>query len=424
MLRLNILADVPRIEGTIPVDLPIENDSRFLFISHAQRSYTHSLHKYPAKFFPELPRWIIERFSDRGDYILDPFMGSGTTNLEALLLERNSMGIDVDPFSRFIAKVKTTPIQQTELCLGYDKIKEYIGKYDEKKVLDGIPEFPYRDNWFKPYILKELAYIKKCINRLDTSQKVKNFFLVNFSSIIRATSEADNNCTRTVIRKKLNKQVLPGAALKMFLKRTENGVRGMLAFAGKQPAAKVDIPDTADARDINICSDNTFDLALTSPPYLNAVDYPRTHQLEIYCLGIESGSLRNLKSNHVGTEVVSSRDYKDLHETGCDSADKVIKQIYQVDPRRAYIATKYIQDMTANLQEVYRVLKPNKNYVVVIGNNMVRGKLFETWKYLKEIALTIGYEVECNFISEIINHYIKIPRRERINDDHVLVLRK
>ena len=70
-----------RVEGDIPINLPIDDGARFLFISKDQRVLTHGIHKYPAKFFPELPRWIIRRFSDRGNTVLDPFMGSGTTNL-------------------------------------------------------------------------------------------------------------------------------------------------------------------------------------------------------------------------------------------------------------------------------------------------------------------------------------------------------
>ena len=68
------------------------------------------------------------------------------------------------------------------------------------------------------------------------------------------------------------------------------------------------IPDGHDARCIGY-PDSYFDLALTSPPYVNAVDYPRTHQLESYWLGVASGSLTPLKKMHVGNEAVSSQDY-------------------------------------------------------------------------------------------------------------------
>ncbi|MBL7110257.1 MAG: site-specific DNA-methyltransferase, partial [Candidatus Marinimicrobia bacterium] len=99
-----------RIDGNIPIDLEIKNGQRFLFISYDQSRYSHGIHKYPAKFFPELPRWLIQRYSNENDIILDPFTGSGTTNVEALLSNRNSIGIDVDPFSRFLSKIKTTPL--------------------------------------------------------------------------------------------------------------------------------------------------------------------------------------------------------------------------------------------------------------------------------------------------------------------------
>jgi DNA modification methylase len=413
-----------RIEGDIPIALPIVDGRRFLFISKDQRALTHGIHKYPAKFFPELPRWIVQRYSKRGDRVLDPFMGSGTVNLEASLLGRRSIGIDVDPFSKFLARVKTTPLLEHELLSAWRSIRKRVDRYIEPAHFDGVPEFPYRDNWFKPHALKELAHIKTEIEKTAASQEIKDFFLVCFSSVIRQVSEADNNCTRTVIRKTLGKQVPPGMAINLFLKRAETQVENMRALSALDPSGDVFIPDDVDARDMGVVSTASIDLAVTSPPYANAVDYPRTHQLEIYWLGFADGSLQSLKAQHVGTEVVKSKDYSELHTTGCEEADKVIEQIYRVDPRRAYIAAKYLLDMFANLEEVYRVLKKKGYYVLVVGNNLMRGFEFETWKYLYDQAPRTGFKVETYFISEIINHFIKVPRKERINDDYILVLRK
>lgn len=420
----NNIIKTTKIKGNIPVHLPVQSGDRFLFISYDQSALTHGIHKYPAKFFPELPRWIIQRYSKVGDKILDPFMGSGTTNLEASLLGRHSVGVDIDPFSRFIAQVKTTPLPVSKLVKSHRQLKAKIISYTEPKVSQNIPDFPYRDKWFKPYILKELAHIKMSIETLQTSPNIKNFFLVCFSSIIRQVSEADNNCTRTVIRKKLNKQVFQGDAIRLFLRKIVTQIDNMICLTKSNPFGNVTIPKNVDARNMSIFKDEIFDLALTSPPYLNAVDYPRTHQLEIYWLGFARGSLKSLKSQHVGSEVVLAKEYSQLHKTGCVSADYIISQIYKLDPRRSYIAAKYIRDMISNLKEVYRVLKCGCPYVIVVGNNLVRGIPFETWRYLQEEASKIGYKVECCFVSEIINHFIKVPRKERINDDYILVLRK
>ncbi len=413
-----------RVVGDIPRELPVADGARFLFVSKDQRALTHGLHKYPAKFFPELPRWLIEKYSNPGDTVLDPFMGSATTNLEAMLSGRNSIGVDVDPFSRMLARVKTTPLAERPLHKAWATLRPLLEQYREPQGLQGVPEFPYREHWFQEFMLKELAYIKRRILDLEAPAAVKNFFLVIFSSTIRAVSEADNNCTRTVVRKKLDKKVFPGMAVKLFLRRTEQQVENMAAFSRLKPSGRVKILDGADARNIKGAPDDSVDCAVTSPPYANAVDYPRTHQLEMYWLGLANGSLRDLKEEHVGTEVVSAKEYARLHQVGCPDADGVIEKIFETDPRRAYIAAKYLEDMFANLREVRRVLKPGSPYVIVVGDNMMRGQQFETWKYLRNKAPEFGFKVECRFVSEIINHFIKVPRKERISCDHVLVLVK
>ena len=414
-----------RVDGDIPVDLPIENEQRFLFISYDQTILSHGLHKYPAKFFPELPRWLIKRYSDEGDIVLDPFSGSGTTNVEALLNRRHSVGIDVDAFSRYLSKVKTTSLNVHGLKSIQEKLLQSILDFrtslvDEKD----IPKFPYRDNWFNKEITLELAYIRKMIEELDADDNIKNFFRICFSSVIRSVSNADDNCTRTVIRKKLNKKIYPSDALSKFAETILFNVPKMIQFSQKCPTdIMVEFPDNQDARCIKYPDDH-FDLAVTSPPYANAVDYPRTHQLEIYWLGFETGSLTPLKKKHVGTESVSATKYRCLHKIYVKEADNVIPKIYQKDPRRAYIAYKYLYDMRENLKEVYRVLKKNGYYLIVVGNNKIRNELFENWKYIMSMAIEMGFEVENYFASEIIKHFIKVPREERINTDWILVLKK
>jgi len=416
---------IVRVEGDIPVQLPVKKGDRFLFISYDQTAFTHGLHKYPAKFFPELPRWLIKRYSRENDLILDPFSGSGTVNVEAILIKRNSVGVDVDPFSRFISEVKTTPLPIDELEHAQKKLLNLATKFDFSKVKGkDIPEFPYRDNWFNQEIIFELAYIKKIIKALKINEETKNYFLINMSSIVRAVSNADDNCTRTVIRKKLNKQIFPGDALTKFVERILINTPKMIQFSELAPKRiKTKFPDTSDARSIGF-PDQTFDFAVTSPPYVNAVDYPRTHQLESYWLELASGSLTPLKKRHVGTESVILKDYQYRHRIGEKQADKVIGKIYSVDKRRAYIAYKYLLDMRKNFEETYRVLKKGARYAVVVGNNKIRGNLFESWKYLMEIAEQVGFSVETYFGSEIIKHFIKVPRKERINTDWILILKR
>ena len=91
-------------------------------------------------------------------------MGSGTTNLEAMLLKRKSVGVDIDPFSRFLARVKTTPISAKSLKSALLLMDKHLMAYSSSAKVS-LPTFPYRDHWFHQEALRELAYIKRGLSR-------------------------------------------------------------------------------------------------------------------------------------------------------------------------------------------------------------------------------------------------------------------
>src|ERR671936_946185 len=88
----------------------------FRLLRRAQTSYlTHDYHKYPAKFIPQLAERLIKENSNSGDLVCDPFMGSGTTILEAIINSRRAYGSDINPVSVLISRAKTTPIEPNYL---------------------------------------------------------------------------------------------------------------------------------------------------------------------------------------------------------------------------------------------------------------------------------------------------------------------
>jgi hypothetical protein len=76
---------------------------------------THNFYSYPARFSPELVKEVIKSFSSPGDWIFDPFMGGGTSIVEALALGRCAIGVDINSLAWFIAIGKTTPISSTDI---------------------------------------------------------------------------------------------------------------------------------------------------------------------------------------------------------------------------------------------------------------------------------------------------------------------
>ncbi|MDH4213060.1 MAG: site-specific DNA-methyltransferase [Candidatus Thorarchaeota archaeon] len=420
--------------GDIDTSVEIADRSSILIVSRDQSYLTHGIHKFPAKFFPELPRYLIRKLSVEGDVVLDPMCGSGTVILEGLLNNRKCIGIDIDPIARLLTKVKTTPLNPSSLQLAAASLVMQIQKLDSSaEYSPNIPQFHYRDNWFRPFVLRELAIINDSIDIVssslptETCQDIQDFFRVIMSSIIRDMSNADPHCTRTVLRKKVVKNISPGDTLSRFKEVLLQQSRNMADFAHVCDGLKfqkVSIPET-NALNTGLASE-TVNLAITSPPYINAVDYPRTHQLEMYWLGfLGDGPLSKLKRTYIGTETVYKNEYENLRTFGIATLDSLIERIYRQDPRRSYIVFKFFSDMQRQLSETLRVLKPGGRYCLAIGNNVIRGLRINSHDILAQIATEyVGFSLERMFFSRLIRHFIKIPRQERMIGEWVLVLRK
>lgn len=78
--------------------------------------WTHNFYRYPARFSPVFVRSVIEAYSDPGDWVLDPFVGGGTTLVESMALGRHSLGIDISSLAAFVCKAKTLVITDREIA--------------------------------------------------------------------------------------------------------------------------------------------------------------------------------------------------------------------------------------------------------------------------------------------------------------------
>jgi hypothetical protein len=277
--------------------------------------------------------------------------------------------------------------------------------------------------------LRELAIISECVDSLNSkyNNDIGNFFRVILSSIIRDMSNADPHCTRTVLRKKVIKRISPGDTLTKFAEKLLHQYNSMSELF--EISKTLDIHDVrlplGNALDTGLESDS-IDLAVTSPPYINAVDYPRTHQLEMYWLGLLGDSpLSHVKREYIGTETVYKNEYVELKTSGYETLDPILERIFSSDPRRSFIVYKFFEDMKNQLAETYRVLKPGGRYCITIGNNLIRGVEVNSDRILSEIATSVvGFEQELTFFSKLIRHFIRIPRPERMMGEWILVLKK
>ncbi len=400
-----------------------------------QVSYaTHGIHRYPAKFIPQIPRYCLANYSKVGDDVLDPFMGSGTTLLESFLQGRNSYGVDIHPLARLIAKVKTTALDPDRLALLADGLLDDIRK-DGNDNARWVPEIPNRDHWFKPIVLRDLATIKKHVWRMDSGD-YQDFFKICFSSIIRKMSNSDGDSLIpevTSFRKKLDEQ---GKTSYDSVSKFENTVRNKLIDAEELWRMTEEVtekywnpPEThiigKDARDIEL-DDSEVDLAITSPPYASAVHYVSVHKLEMYWLGVVD-DIAKLDGKVVGTSRAYVKEYRPWEPaTSIAELRHVLWELMEREKKSAYIVYKYFDDMRQNFEEVNRVLKRGGRYCMVVGENTFRKVRIPTHLILARIAVRAGFEVKQRYSYDVINRHLDIPRwnNSRIERDHIFVFRR
>lgn len=112
-----------------------------LHASEPVSGLTHTYYKYPARFSPHFASTVIRALTEPGDVVLDPFMGGGTTLVEALANGRTAIGCDINPLAGFLAAVKTTPLSPVEIAAIRSWRRRYERALDLHKRLPGLNEW-------------------------------------------------------------------------------------------------------------------------------------------------------------------------------------------------------------------------------------------------------------------------------------------
>lgn len=377
-------------EGT--VDLSFRN--------HATQYLTHGFHSYPAKFIPQLPTWLMTEYSKEMDTILEPFAGSGTTLVEALLNNRDCYGIEINPIGRLTSAAKSTPINPILLHnLKEDLYRRINSSMSMYFSADGMfqqtttqfdlwtPKSEYIEKWFLQEVIVELAVIRKAILEVE-DEKSRTLLLVAFSSIVKPVSNARTDERNPKLRKEQREK--PNT-FKVFKRKLDKMAADLMEFSERVKDKKVKAKIIGnDARNIAL-KDNSIDLIITSPPYAYAMDYVRMHKLSLYWLGEEN--LIELDKQFIGTEKVYSNIYKEDFHFDIPLIDEIIHRMKVLNKKKAYIVYNYFEDMRKCFREMHRVMKQKATAAIVIGNSTVQKVEIPTHLCFDEIAKQIGFTV-------------------------------
>lgn len=337
------------------------------FVEANTNTATNAIHPYPAKFIPQIPHHFINELSSSGETVYDPFLGSGTTAVEANILGRNAIGNDVNELAVLISKVKTTPISTQKLNIlelflnkTHKRIDEY---YIGKRTEISKPDIINLDLWFKDFVIAELIIIKEEIEKL-TDKNLKDFCLIGLSGITINVSNQDSDTRYVRVSKNINYR-------ETFIRFTKqiNKLRRIMSGCYKQLGNGHSFFKVADTRKEGIFEDNSADLAVTSPPYPNAYDYHLYHKYRLFWLGMNPYFLRK---NEIGAHADYSK------KNGMTEFD------FQKDMEKCFLNTS-------------KILNRGKYFVLVIGNSILKGRNIQNNEILKHAAQNTPFSFVTEF---------------------------
>jgi hypothetical protein len=255
-----------------------------------------------------------------------------------------------------------------------------------------IPEFPNRDYWFLTAVSEEMALLKRRIDQLEPIA-MREFFYLVFSALIITKSASSVANVRDLAHSRphfVAPRVKPDV-IKMFRQRLTRLARGVTEFADRCDSASSVRIVGDDARQIPLPA-ASVDLVFTSPPYVNAIDYPRAHKFSLHWLGdaldVTPDQYRELGRSYIGTDRVPISTCLRLAtaSTGVAELDRTLDVLAAADPRRAGVARRYFEDMGAVLGEVGRVLRRGRHAVVVVCPSAIAGVRVATHALLADLA--------------------------------------
>lgn len=386
-------------------------------------------HPFPARMAPEIALSSLNCIA-KDELVLDPMSGSGMVISAASKLGIRSIGYDIDPLACMISQVAGTKVDANEVRRSCEKLIELCSESPSSTVslswMESKDETDkYIDFWFgkkqkeqltilsyhlfdKPFISKRsvLNVIRLAMSRLIITKEPK-------ASLARDTAHSRPH--RTIDQNDFD--------VISAMPTSVDHVLRALALSAPQQQTKI---FRGDARRLGRIADGSIDCIITSPPYLNAIDYMRGHRLALVWMKHRVGELRRIRSRNVGSECgdkisldsklncLMSTDYRGLPE------------------KKQRLLRRYFSDLSAISSEAARVLKPGKTATYVVGDSNIQGKKIRNSELLVAAASATGLALIDRYERDIPENRRYMPVKnsdnstlgKRMRSEHVLIFKK
>jgi tRNA G10 N-methylase Trm11 len=324
-----------------------------------------------------------------GSWVLDPFCGIGTTQLTGKELGINTVGVDVAELPVFVSRVKTADYNVNKLREVSERVfSEKFRRHD----LSGLSRFVRRA--FPRHVLEDVLFFREIVENIE-DETARGFFKLGLISAAMKASYVFKD--GGVLRIVKERSVPPFR--KFYRNRIRRMIKDVEVFRMLNPTVAT---IKADSRSLEFLGDEIFDAVITSPPYLNKIEYTRVYSIEneLFFKGSEP-----MLRSYIGDTV---RDEEAFRDNGS----------------MPVIAKAYFQDLRRVLSELHRVLKKNGVGVFVIAQGVFPTGIVETERIFVEMAEETGFETERLWL---VNR--RVATRDRVvkigyADEHVVFIRK
>jgi DNA modification methylase len=277
-------ADADRLARALAVPPATDDDNDLA------RAHVHGFHTYPARMHPTTAVRLVAAFAPASGRVLDPFCGSGTVLVEALVAGRPAIGTDLNPLAVRLAACKTRPRTATELKHLTDRAAECAEFADaRRKAKAGASRrFPREDvALFEPHVLLELDSLRAKIESLGSDPARSDLELVLSSVLVKLSRKPGDTSASAGPR-----HTRAGFAARLFAQKAHD-LAARLAALGrllpKPPPTAIVLQD--DATELKALPPEPVSAVITSPPYAATYDYLAHHALRLRWLGLDAGPL-------------------------------------------------------------------------------------------------------------------------------------
>jgi len=340
--------------------------------------------------------------------VLDPMAGSGTVLAVARAKGHRAFGVDLDPLAVLLAGVWTRTVHADRVN---DKAAEILAR---ARVTFGVlpsglayPEGSDAETrsfiryWFDDYARRQLAALSTAIRRVH-EEVTRDVLWCGFSRLI-ITKQAGASLAMDLSHSRPHKtfERAPIKPFKRFISAVELVVSNCPQH-GSGAVGPTTVVKQGDARKLDY-EEGSIDLVLTSPPYLNAIDYMRCSKFSLVWMGHNVSELRQIRGKSVGAEASSEQA---LESSWVKSLIKQLGLKPKLSNRDHALLARYVWDMGQALSEVSRVLRRGGRAVYVVGDSMSKSTFIRNSSIVTAVAQKSG-------LSFVSRHSRALPANRR-----------